>query len=401
MSSGDDQPLGGSDWSPRTIFDEPTVQVTLSQEPGPPPAGTPARGRILDDEPRSDPLGLFGSDPPGNRNNVNLDRLRAVPPFAAPGAPLPPDGPTVMERLMEGAYRWRSLLGLGLAGVMTMAIVVAYRGAAQDEPIEVASGNTNATGEAFRGTTTTGTPAESSIVTSSLVDSEVDEVSTTRAPAGPVKTSRTTQRAASTTASASTSSSADGSSASVSGSTSSSSSASTSSSTAITSPSTSPSSSASTAPSTVASTASTVATSASTSTTVRGKERLEAEVGTLLGQARVRTAEPGFSGTGYVTDLTAEDRGLSVATANAAGGTVPLRIRYAAGNEALPGTSRRLTLRVNGTDQLQLVMRETATWSDWTDLTGTVTLQPGQNTITLVVGRNDSGLVAIDYIELY
>ncbi len=428
MSNGDDQPQGGFDRFPRSsagvgsgsLFDEPQHRVP----PVPPSPGSvfedptipvdrstyltsePVRSRILEPEPwvdESDPFPYGPAaafDRPMARSELFAERH--APPFAPAGPHREADVPP-LERLLEGAYRWRSLLGLGLAALMTVAIVVAYRGASGSDTADVAVGGDGQTGAAFGDTTAPSTVAMSGSLPGAdqQVGSSVGEVaSTTQFPAGPTQTSApATVRSTSTTVRNTSSSSTAGSTP-TSPSSSTSSSSTPSSSTPDSSTLTSQSTSSSTPTSQSTSSSSSGSTGSTTSTTLNTKAHLEAENGSLLGGAQVASDHDAFTGTGFVSDIVAPGRGVTVTAKDMAAGATTVKIRYAAGNTALP-SPRRLTLRVNGVDvKGGVTMANTVSWTDWKTVSVDIDLKEGDNTLTLILATGDNGVVNIDSFDI-
>jgi hypothetical protein len=407
MSNGDDQPQSGFAPFPRSphaaggqfdqpirrasplppsnsVFDDPTVRAAR------PP------GRILVDDP--------GPAGPNVQRSVAGFPGAQAPPFASVAA-VPHLQTSGIERLLEAAYRWRTVLGLGLATVMTLAIVVAYRGANNDEQLNDAASGASAA--ARTAPTTPGGPLTPG--SGSKVASEVDEIPATGDSVLGPSQSRAAGLAATTSSSRPRSSTTSPNSGSTSASDSLSSATSTnaSSSTVVTSP-TVPGSSVgtSTPPTSVPGGSTTSSASTSSTPPPAAKVRLEAEEGQVLGQAKVASDHLGFSGAGFVSDLLELGQGVSVtvaATPNGAvaPGSVPLRVRYSAGNPLLTDPSRTLTLRVNGVEIRQLTMQRTKSWNDWASLDSDIALKTGNNTITLIwADAKDTGNVNIDYFEL-
>lgn len=429
MSNGDDQPQGGFDRFPRSsagvgggsLFDEPRHRVP----PLPPSAGSsvfedptipvdrstylmtePTRSRILEPEAWADEADPFPYGPtaayerPMTRSDLFAERH--APPFAPAGPHREADVPP-LERLLEGAYRWRSLLGLGLAALMTVAIVVAYRGARGNETddLAVADGQTAA---AFGDTTAPSTVALAGSLPGAdqQVGSSVGEVaSTTQFPSGPTQTSvPATVRSTTSTTRGNTSSSAGATTSTTAPSSTTASSVSTSSSTpGSSSPSSSaPNATTSTSPSSTSSTSAT--TGSTTSTSLNTRVKLEAEDGVLLGGAEVANDHAGATGSGFVGSLVAPGRGVTVTAEDMAAGPTTVRIRYAAGNTAL-ASPRRLTLRVNGVDvRGGVTMPNTASWTDWKTVAVDIDLKEGDNTLTLILANGDNGVVNIDSFDI-
>lgn len=383
---------------PGSVFDDPTIPADRSSYL----VSEPTRSRILEAEAWPDESDPFPYGPtaayerPMARSELFAERH--APPFAPAGphreAEVPP-----LERLLEGAYRWRSLLGLGLAALMTVAIVVAYRGARGNQPddLAVADGQTAA---AFGDTTAPSTVALSGSLPGAdqQIGSSVGEVaSTTQFPSGPSQTSvPATVRSTTSTTAGNTPSSSLGATTTASSST-----VSSAASSASTSSTAGPSTSGSGTSTSQATTSSTSAsTGSSTATSLNTKVKLEAEGGALLGGAQVASDHDGYTGSGFVSDIVAPGRGVTVTARDMAAGPTTLRIRYAAGNTAL-ASPRRLTLRVNGTDvRGGVTMANTASWTDWRTVSVEIDLKEGDNTLTLILATGDNGVVNIDSFDI-
>ncbi|MFC6091265.1 carbohydrate-binding protein [Saccharothrix lopnurensis] len=124
---------------------------------------------------------------------------------------------------------------------------------------------------------------------------------------------------------------------------------------------------------------------------------LEAESATLSGGARVETEHAGGTGTGYVGGFTDANRGTARATFTTAATAGPnsLTLRYANGT----GSTRTLTLTVNGAAR-QVSLPTTASWSTWGEVTTSVALTAGSNTVAVAYGDSDSGNVNLDHVRL-
>lgn len=155
----------------------------------------------------------------------------------------------------------------------------------------------------------------------------------------------------------------------------------------------------------VSSTSSTAGSPSTTATTNPGGPvlvpvRTEAETGRLLGAARSRTDHTGYSGTGFVGDLIAEGSGVEVTLDVPASGSNQFTIAYAAGPENGPPDLRTISVLVNGVEATEARMELTASWDDWTIVSGPLQLAPGPNVITLVWRPGDTGWVNLDYVEI-
>ncbi|MEZ5407208.1 MAG: carbohydrate-binding protein [Acidimicrobiales bacterium] len=385
-----------------SVFEDPTIPVDRSAYL----VSEPTRSRILEPEAwvdESDPFPYGPSaayDRPMARSELFAERH--APPFAPAGPHREADVPP-LERLLEGAYRWRSLLGLGLAALMTVAIVVAYRGASGNETADVAVAD-GQTGAAFGDTTAPSTVALSGSLPGAdqQVGSSVGEVaSTTQFPAGPSQTSApATVRSTTSTTARTTSSTAAGetSATTAPSSTASSAPASSSASSSSTSSSTTPGPSST--PTSQPTSSTSGSTGSSTATSRNTTAKLEAESGSLLGGAQVASDHEGYTGSGFVSDIVAPGRGVTVTAKDMAAGTTTVRIRYAAGNTAL-ASPRRLTLRVNGIEvRGGVTMANTASWTDWKTVSVEIDLKDGDNTLTLILDNGDNGVVNIDSFDI-
>lgn len=108
----------------------------------------------------------------------------------------------------------------------------------------------------------------------------------------------------------------------------------------------------------------------------------------------------GYTGSGFVSDIVAPGRGVTVTAKDMAAGTTTVRIRYAAGNTAL-ASPRRLTLRVNGIEvRGGVTMANTASWTDWKTVSVEIDLKDGDNTLTLILDNGDNGVVNIDSFDI-
>lgn len=328
-----------------------------------------------------------------------------LPPFQAAPVQLPTPP---LERLVDRAYRWRTLLGLGLAAVMTAAIVVAAQTQNGDDLQAVGDGAGAERRSAIAAVTEfdgdPGAEATSTTGGERRVNSEVDDQPTDTQPLAPAQTSTSGAPSTSTSApQATTTTTTDTSAASttattgVDGSTTA---------TSLDPTTTAPGgSSSSSAPSSVPDptvppeTTDTTDTSSSTTSSAPAPVRAEAEDGTLLGTARARADHQGFSGAGFVGDLITEGSGVELVV-QAAGGPTPFQVRYSAGPDNGPAGPRTISVIVNGTAVTEAQMRLTASWDDWDVVAGTLDLLAGDNQIVLLWAPGDSGWVNIDYVEI-
>lgn len=119
----------------------------------------------------------------------------------------------------------------------------------------------------------------------------------------------------------------------------------------------------------------------------------------MLGGATVASDRMGYSGAGFVSDLDSVGDGVSF-TVTSTGGQTPFAIGYSAGPEPGAAASRTIGILIDGSRFTSAVMNATPSWDEWTTVGGMLELPVGEATITLVVESGDTGLVAIDYIEV-
>jgi Right handed beta helix region/Carbohydrate binding module (family 35)/Carbohydrate binding module (family 6) len=125
----------------------------------------------------------------------------------------------------------------------------------------------------------------------------------------------------------------------------------------------------------------------------------EAESAVLSGGAVAESDHTGFSGTGFAGGFTDGNKATAVATFTvtaAAAGTVPVGLRYANGT----GSTRSLSVYVNGSRALTTSLAATADWNTWATQTENLTLSTGGNTISYRYDSTDNGNVNLDYITV-
>ncbi len=314
--------------------------------------------------------------------------------------------PQLIERVLEAVYRWRTMLGIGLAASMTLAIVVTYwarsgpgadslAGATADtviagpdtvlSPFNSESAGSNGSSPI---SSTPGEPVASSTqpTTATSGGATTAPVTSAVASGGPPTSEAESTTTVSQVVEESTSS------------------------TDVTLDPTSSTSNTSTPttsePATTSTTATTVVDTSPTSagsttqSTIDDPTRVEAETGTMLGQGRARSDHGGFSGTGFVGDIITQGSGVELEVDAAKAGATPFTVRYAAGDVAGKEGPRTLTVLVNGTTAISASMALTPTWSDWDFIVGELTLDLGLNTITVIWSDGDTGWVNIDYIQI-
>ncbi|MFC9329564.1 carbohydrate-binding protein [Kitasatospora sp. NPDC057015] len=133
---------------------------------------------------------------------------------------------------------------------------------------------------------------------------------------------------------------------------------------------------------------------ATTGTTTPGGT-LQAESASLAGGASVASDHTGYTGTGFVGGFTDGNKGnasTSFAVTAGQAGTGSVAVRYANGT----GSTKTLTLVVNGTAAGQVQLPATANWDTWATVNQAVTFTAGANTVALKFTTADSGNVNLD-----
>ncbi|HEX6346069.1 CBM35 domain-containing protein [Umezawaea sp.] len=126
--------------------------------------------------------------------------------------------------------------------------------------------------------------------------------------------------------------------------------------------------------------------------------RVEAERATLSGGATTATDHPGHSGTGFVGGFTDGNRGTARAAfpVTVTAGTYSLVLGYANGT----GSTRTLTLTVDGGAARQVSLPPTAGWDTWGTSGTSVALGAGDHSIAYSFGSADNGNVNVDYLDV-
>jgi hypothetical protein len=125
----------------------------------------------------------------------------------------------------------------------------------------------------------------------------------------------------------------------------------------------------------------------------------QAESGALTGGASAQTDHSGYTGTGFVGGFIDTNKGnaqtamtVNVATA----GSYTLGLRYANGT----GSSRTMSLYLNGTKLKQTTLNATADWNSWSTQNETATLNAGNNTVAYRYDTSDSGNANLDSLTV-
>ncbi len=125
----------------------------------------------------------------------------------------------------------------------------------------------------------------------------------------------------------------------------------------------------------------------------------EAEQATLSGGAVTESDHTGYSGTGFAGGFTDSNKGTAAATfavTTSTAGAAPVGLRYANGT----GSSRTLSVYLNGTKALTTTLAPTADWNTWATRNESLTLKAGGNTISYRYDSTDNGNVNLDYITV-
>ena len=123
----------------------------------------------------------------------------------------------------------------------------------------------------------------------------------------------------------------------------------------------------------------------------------QAENSTRAGGVVNSTAYPNFSGTGYVTNFQKNGASVQFAVNVATAGSYNVRVRY--GNAA--GPSYPISAYVNGIKITTIQLSSNGSWTTWQDVTQSLSLNAGSNTIRLQKDpQNNGGAYNIDFIAI-
>lgn len=125
----------------------------------------------------------------------------------------------------------------------------------------------------------------------------------------------------------------------------------------------------------------------------------QAESGALTGGATVQTDHTGYTGTGFAGGFIDANKGnaqTAMAVNVATAGSYTLGLRYANGT----GTSRTMSLYINGAKLKQTTLNATADWNSWSTQNETATLNAGNNTIAYRYDTADSGNANLDSLTV-
>lgn len=130
----------------------------------------------------------------------------------------------------------------------------------------------------------------------------------------------------------------------------------------------------------------------------------EAEAATLLGGARTTTEHPGYTGSGFVRDLTRVGAGVRFTYETTVASTVELSFRYANGMVVAP-LDRQLSVSVDGGPARPVAFpnlgQDADRWRRWAYSPGVpVSLAPGRHEILLQYTAGDTGNINLDHLRV-
>lgn len=124
---------------------------------------------------------------------------------------------------------------------------------------------------------------------------------------------------------------------------------------------------------------------------------LDAAQATLLNGAVKATANDGYTGNGYVEQLTSDGRGVEFTYNASEAGNYDIVIRYANGS----GAQKTGTVTVNNTDSRQINLSDQKYWNSWMKTSVTMNLKAGENKIRVWKSAGTNGNFNVDSIEIY
>jgi len=126
-----------------------------------------------------------------------------------------------------------------------------------------------------------------------------------------------------------------------------------------------------------------------------GIMKYEAE-NAILNSVTVATNHVGFTGTGFVDNITNVSDYVQFSIIEASAGSQNITLRYSNGAQSI----RTLSLYVNGSKVRQVSFPNNGGWDSWADKIDNVTLNAGNNTIKYQIDTDDNGQINIDYLTL-
>jgi len=136
----------------------------------------------------------------------------------------------------------------------------------------------------------------------------------------------------------------------------------------------------------------------STTVVSPGATVYEAESAVRSGDSGVASNHTGYSGTGFVDRTTDPGTGAKTTfTVSAqATDTYTIAVRYANGS----GAARTLTLQVDARPVQQVTFPGMSSWDEWSTVYLSAHLAAGPHAVALSHGANDTGNVALDYLQV-
>lgn len=130
----------------------------------------------------------------------------------------------------------------------------------------------------------------------------------------------------------------------------------------------------------------------------------EAEAATLLGGARTTTEHPGYTGSGFVRDLTRVGAGVRFTYETTTPTTVELSFRYANGMVVAP-LDRQLSVSVDNGPARPVAFpnlgQDADRWRRWDHSPGLpVSLAPGRHEVLLRYAEGDTGNINLDHLRV-
>ncbi|QUL57298.1 discoidin domain-containing protein [Paenibacillus tritici] len=131
-------------------------------------------------------------------------------------------------------------------------------------------------------------------------------------------------------------------------------------------------------------------------TTVSPPGTYEAEAAALSGGAKTNTDHTGYTGSAFVDGYLTQGAATTFTVSAASAGNYSAALRYANAS----GSTRTLSVYVNGTKIRQTSLANLANWDTWSTQAETLALTAGNNTIAYKYDVSDSGNVNLDQLVL-
>ncbi|NQX43738.1 discoidin domain-containing protein [Paenibacillus tritici] len=131
-------------------------------------------------------------------------------------------------------------------------------------------------------------------------------------------------------------------------------------------------------------------------TTVSPPGTYEAEAAALSGGAKTNTDHTGYTGSAFVDGYLTQGAATTFTISAVSAGNYSAALRYANAS----GSTRTLSVYVNGTKIRQTSLANLANWDTWSTQAETLALTAGNNTIAYKYDVSDSGNVNLDQLVL-